>query len=108
MPLLGGLIASLFVGLAEFLVKFVTRKVAVVAAGIAVFIAITTTLYVALAGLVVGMVAVMPGGAAVAAGIWMVVPDNAAAVVSACLAADAAIAVYRMNVMNVMFSVYAG
>lgn len=107
MPLLGALITSLFVGIAEFFAKWVTRKVAVIAAGIAVFATLTATLYLALAVLVAGIVATLPASNALAIGIWLAVPDNGPAVVAACLAADAAIAIYRMNMLNVMFGVYA-
>jgi len=107
MPLLGALLVTLFVGLAEFFAKWITRKIAVVAAGIAVFLSITTALYFALSLLVAGIVVVFPMSAAVATGVWMMVPDNGPAVIAACIAGDAAIAVYRMNVTNVMFAVYA-
>lgn len=107
MPLLGALLTSLFVGLAEFFAKWVTRKVAAAAAGIAVFAALSTAVYLLLAGLVATIVVSLPGSAAIATGIWIALPDNAGACVSAALTADAAIAVYRMNVTNVMFAVYA-
>jgi Family of unknown function (DUF5455) len=107
MPLLAGLLSALFVGIAEFFAKWITRKVAVIAAGIAVYAAITGALFIGLAALVNGFVMAFPAGSAVATGVWLMIPDNGPLMVSACLAADAAVAVYRMNVQNVLFSVYA-
>lgn len=107
MPILGGLLSGLFVAIAEFFAKWITRKAAAAAAGITVFVGLSTAMYLALAAIVAGIVVTMPMSSAVATGIWMFVPDNAPAVVSACLVADTTVAVYRMNVMNVQFAVYA-
>lgn len=107
MPLLGTLLSGLFVGIAEFFAKWITRKVAAAAAGIAIFMTITGALYLALAALVTGLVYAFPPSASLATGIWLAVPDNTPAVLAAVLSCDAAVAIYRMNVMNVQFSVYA-
>lgn len=105
MPLLGSLLSSLFVGIAEFFAKWVSRKVAAVGAAIAVMATLTGTLYVALGALVSGIAWSLPASQAVSLGIWLVVPDNGPACVAACLAADAAIAIYRLNVLNVQFAI---
>ena len=108
MPILGSLLTTLFVGIAEFFAKFITRRIAVIAAGIAVMGTLTTALYVGLAALVAGLSFVLPSYPGVMTGIWMFTPDNAPLCVSIALATDAAVAVYRLNVLNVLFSVQGG
>lgn len=106
MPVIGALLVTLFAGLAEFFAKYVTRKVAVVGAGITLFLTMTTALWVGLGAAITGLAVALPSNSALLTGMWIAIPDNAPAVVAACLSADAVIAVYRMNVMNVMFGVY--
>ena len=107
MPLLGGLITALFVGIAEFFAKWVTRKVAGGAAAIAIFGVITTALFVGLGAAAGSIAYAMPAGSGIALGVWLMVPDNAPACLAVAFGADAAVAVYRMNVLNVQFGVYA-
>lgn len=107
MPLLAALITSLFVAIAEFFAKFITRKVAAVAAGFTIMATITTALYVGLGVLVTSIAWAFPTHPALATGIWIMIPDNAAACIAAAIAADVSIAVYRLNVLNVQFAVYA-
>lgn len=107
MPVLGGLLTSLFVQLAELFALYVGRKLAAAAAGIAVFGAITATLFVALAATVQALFVALPANSAVLTGVWIAVPDNGPACIATALAAELALTVYRMNVMNVQFGVYA-
>ena len=105
MPLLGGLLSGLFVGLAEFFAKWLTRKVAATVAGIAVMVSLTGAAYVAMGALVLGLAYVLPANAGVSLGIWLFIPDNGPACIAACLGADVAMAIYRQNLMFVMFSI---
>jgi hypothetical protein len=107
MPLLAGLLVSLFGSIAEFFALGVARKTAAVLAGIAIMAVITAALWVAMSALVVAIAVVMPTASYVLLGCYLFVPDNALACISACFAADTAIAIYRLNVLNVQFAVYA-
>jgi hypothetical protein len=100
MPLLSSLLGWLFVGLAEFLGKWLTKKAATGVAGVAVFATLTTAMLTAAALTINGLIPSLPGGTYISLGLWLAVPDNGPAVVSACLATDAAVAVYRWNVSN--------
>ena len=105
MPLLGGLISGLFVGIAEFFAKWLTRNLAATLAGIAVMGTLTAAVYVAMGALVLGLTYVLPASASVSLGIWFFIPDNGPACIAACLGADVAMAIYRQNLMFVMFSI---
>lgn len=107
MPLLAGALTALFLGIAEFFAKWITRKVAVIAAGIAVMATITGILFFALSIAIMALQQTFPMNPALATGIWIMIPDNAAACIAAMLGWDATLHVYRMNVLNVQFSVYA-
>jgi len=107
MPIFGGLIASLFVGIAEFFAKWITRKVAVIGAGIAVMASITAALFLALSAVIAGIAVTFPMNPALATGIWILIPDNATACIAAMLGWDVTLHVYRLNVLNVQFAVYA-
>lgn len=104
MPILGQLLTSLFLGIAEFFAKFIGRRVAAAAAALAVFAGLTTALFVLLGAIVSGLVLALPSGSAFSIGVWLMIPDNAAACVAACISADAAVAIYRVNVLNVKFA----
>lgn len=101
MPLLGGLVLSLFQGLFGLIALYVTKRVAVVAAAVATVATITTAFYAACAALVVGVMSGFPGGVYALLGVWLVVPDNAGLCVAAIVAADAAVALYRFNIGSV-------
>lgn len=100
MPLLGNLLIWLFSGLAEFLGKYLSKKAAAGLAGVGVFALLTAAMLGAAATAINTLIPAMPGGQYVSLALWLVVPDNGPAVVSACLATDAAVAVYRWNVTN--------
>jgi len=100
MPLLGGLLLSLFSGLSEFLVKYLGKKAGFGLAAVSTFALLTGTFLGAMAMAINGLIPAMPGGQYISLGMWLAIPDNAPAVVSACLAADATAAVYRWNKYN--------
>lgn len=107
MPVLGGLISSLFVQLAELFAVYVGRKVAAALAGMAIFASITLALFGAMVGVISVLFIALPSYPAVLTGIWIAIPDNGPACVSTAIAADIALSIYRMNVLNVQFGVYA-
>jgi hypothetical protein len=107
MPLLGALLVSLFAGLAEFFAKFLTRKVAVAGAAITLFLGLTTALFVGIGAMISALAVAIPGDTMFATGLWLAIPDNGPGVFAACVAADALIAVYRINVTNIMVGVSA-
>lgn len=100
MPILGNLMIWLFSGLAEFFGKYLSKKAAAGLAGVGVFSTLTLSLLGLAAATINTLIPAMPGGQFVSLALWLVVPDNGPAVVSACLATDAAVAVYRWNVAN--------
>jgi hypothetical protein len=106
MPLLGGLFIGLFTGLAEFFAKYLTKKLSLIAAAMATFLALTIGFWSAVTAALVGLSYSFPGGSAVAIGVWLMIPDNAPACVSACLAVDTAVGLYRWNIANLKFASY--
>lgn len=100
MSLLANLFIWLFSGLAEFFGKYLTKKAAAATAGVTVFSTLTLSLLSASAVLINTFIPAMPGGQYVSLALWLVVPDNGPAVVSACIAMDTAVVVYRWNVAN--------
>ena len=104
MPLLGGLMTALFMGIAEFFAKWLTRNLAATIAGIAVMVSLTGALYVAMGALVLGIAYALPLTPGVSLGIWLFIPDNGPACIAACLGADVAMAIYRQNLMYVQLA----
>lgn len=100
MPILGNLLIWLFSGIAEFFGKYLAKKTAIGLAAVTVFAGLTAALLATAAVVIQSLIPAMPGGQYVSLALWLVVPDNGPAVVSACLAADASVAVYRWNVAN--------
>lgn len=82
MPLLGALLVSLFSGLADVLVKFLSRKVAMAAAAVTLFGTITTACYVGVRSAMSALATAIPGGY-FATGLSIGVPDNGPACVAA-------------------------
>lgn len=106
MPLLGGLFMGLFAGFAEFLAKYVTKKMALAGAAVATFATLTAAFYVAVTATLVGISMTFPGGSAVAVGVWLMVPDNAPACISAIISCDTAVGLYRWNMENIRLASY--
>lgn len=106
MPLLAGFLGGLFAGLADFFARWFTKKVAFAAAAVATFAALTLALYGAVSALLAGVVLSFPGGGPVAAGVWLMVPDNGPLCVAAMVSIDTAVALYRWNVENLRLAAY--
>jgi hypothetical protein len=101
MPLLAGLLVTLFSGLVGLLTTWLTKKVALVVAAIATFGALTIALVVAMQALVAGLLLAFPEvDPVVLTFLWVAVPDNLPACVAACIGADTAVALYRWNSAN--------
>jgi hypothetical protein len=102
MPLLGGLLITLFGGIASFLVQFIAKKAALAIAAVATFGLLTAGLIAGLQLLVAGLITAFPESNPVFLSmLWVAIPDNAAACVSVCIATDTACALYRWNAANV-------
>lgn len=99
MPLLGGLLVTLFTGLVDFFVRFFTRDVALRLAFGALLVAGFATLYAAIAAALAAVSVVTPD--AVLQGFSWFLPANTAACVSAMLATDAACTGFRLYVLGV-------
>lgn len=106
MPLLGGLFVGLFGALVDFFVKYVTKKVALMSAALATFLLLTLAFWAAVTAALLGVAVTFPGGDAVAIGVWLMVPDNAPLCLSAIVAVDTAVGLYRWNVENLRFASY--
>lgn len=95
MPVLGGLLLSLFGGFASFLAGFMAVKTAKIVAALAAFTALNVALWAAAAAIFATLGAVFP--TIVMTGVWVMVPDNATVCLSARLAWDTALALHRWN-----------
>jgi len=106
MPILAGLLVSIFSGLVAFFVKYFSKKLAIGVAAVAVFAGLTLTLWAALGLALSGLVAVMPGENGFAIGLWVAVSYNGQVLAAVTVAADSAIALYKWNVENLRLMAY--
>lgn len=106
MPLLSALILGLFTGLADFFTRWFTKKIAFAAAAVAAFTALTVTLWGVMTAAIAAIAVSLPSDPGVLLGLWLAIPDNGPAVVSAVFAFDAALALYRWNVENLKLASY--
>lgn len=107
MPLLAGLLVTLFGNMFSWFLKYAGTKVALAAAAITSFAALTTALMVAIAAILSGLNAVLPSVMpGLAIGIWVAVPDQTSFCISSYFAADAAIALYCWNTQNLKLAAY--
>ena len=95
MPVLGGLIVSLFGGLASFFVRFIGVRLAAIDAAVGTWGALTVALYTAAGAVSATLSATFPPF--IMTGVWLFVPDNAVACVSAAMMCDTLVALYRWN-----------
>lgn len=95
MPILGGLLVSLFSGLASFFATWLGLRAAAVAAALATFATLNAALYAAALAAVAGIGATFPS--IVMTGVWLMVPDNAVLCFSAIATCDTFCALYRFN-----------
>lgn len=105
MPLLAGLLLSLFGSLAGFFVQWFTKKVAFAVAAIATFAALTVALYIGMSLLLSGLSVTFPGGV-LQTFLWLAVPDSAPVAIAAMIGADTAISLYKWNVENLRLASY--
>lgn len=107
MPILAGLIGSLFGGLASFFAQFMAKKAAFAVAAVAAFTALTVALVAAMQAMIAGVVVVFPEtNGIVLTAIWVALPDSATTLIGMVLSADAVIALYRWNVQNLQLASY--
>jgi hypothetical protein len=98
MPLLGGLMLTLFAGLLDFFVKFFTRDVALRLAFGALMVASFVVLYGAAVGLMSAIAVTMPSF--LVSAIAFAFPSNVSGCLAAALGADAACMGYRLYVVG--------
>jgi len=96
MPLLGGLIATLFGGLAAWLAAYVGKKAAVTVAFAAVVLAMTAALWVALLGLAAAVS--WPSIPGLQIGLWLANADAFSGLVATVIGTEVTISAYRYNV----------
>lgn len=106
MPILAGLFAGLFGALADFFVRFVTKKTAFGLAAISVFSALTIAVMATFTGFInsVLVLDVLPD--AVVFGFWYFMPSSFPAAFASVVSAHIAAALYRWNVENVRLMAY--
>ncbi len=95
MPLLGGLLVSLFGGLLTFFVKFLAVRGAAVAAALATFAALWAVVFTAASVAASSVTMAFPTMAMT--GVWLFVPDNAPVCLAAILSIDTAALMYKWN-----------
>lgn len=105
MPLLGGLMVSLFGGLASFLASVIGMRAAVLLAGITASLGMLATLTAAITAALAGLVAAMPTESGFLTGLYFAVPDNGPAVIAFVLMVDGSLAVYRLGMDKVRMAV---
>jgi len=105
MPILAGLLLSLFTGFASFLAQWLTKKAAFAVAAIATFGLLTIAFYATLSVILNSLVAAVPSGALPTL-LWLAVPDVLPGVIAAMIATDTAVALYTWNVENLRLASY--
>jgi len=95
MPLLAAWFATVWTKVTVLLALYFTKKAAAIVASAAALSVLVVTMYTAVGALASGAAASLPAGGAL--GIWLFVPDNAAACITACIACDVAVALYGLN-----------
>lgn len=99
MPILGAMFVALAERLFGFLVKFTTQKIAFGAAAVAALGVLVVALVAVLSAGVAAVVGAFPAMALT--GVWVMVPDNAVAVLAWIFTVDGAVALYAWNRGNV-------
>lgn len=106
MPLLAGLIVTLFGSLFQWFLKYASTKIALAAAAITAFAGLTAALLAAGTVAMTTLQAVLPDMPGVLIGVWVAVPDQTAACISLYFASDAVVALYAWNVQNLKLAAY--
>lgn len=106
MPILAGLLVALFDKLLAYFAQYFTKKVALGLSAVAIFAGLTTALMVTLKALITGAMAFLPSYPGMEVAAWVAVPGNLVPALSACIATDSAVALYRWNVENLKILAY--
>ena len=101
MPLLSGLLTTLFGALFANIAAIIGIRAAVAVAAIASYAALTAALVAAMAALAATLTTSFPGAEQLAVGLYLFVPSTAPAALAAVFTCDAACALYRWKVTNV-------
>jgi hypothetical protein len=101
MPLIAGLITTLFGALFTQVAAVIGIRKAVVAACIAAAAVLTGAFVAAMAALSSALMTGFPGSAQIAVGLYLAVPVTAPAALAAVFTCDAACSLYRWKLMNV-------
>jgi hypothetical protein len=106
MPVFAGLFSGLFASIASFFALHVAKKTAYGLAAVAVFALLTAALMALIAASIETALAysALPQGVVIGFAYFM--PDNFPACVSALVAADVAVALYKWNVENLRLMAY--
>jgi len=107
MPIFAGLLTGLFSSIADFFVRFLTKKIAFAAAAITTFGIATTALYTALSVALNAVSMTVPDVPGLSIGIWLVITPNAPVIVSTVIAFDATLAIYRWNIQTLRLATFA-
>jgi hypothetical protein len=101
MPLLSGLVITLFGGLfAQFATIFGTRM-AVAAAAVTAVSLLTVAFFAAMAALAATITAGFPTAHSIGLGLWLFVPSNTPACLAAIVTCDTACSLYRWKMTNI-------
>lgn len=106
MPMLAALMVSIFNGLINFFVTYFSKKVAIGLAAVAIFFTLTVSLFTVMTTAFSALVYQFPADSSLAMGLWVAVPPNFLACLSAAVACDTAVALYRWNVENLRILSY--
>lgn len=106
MPVLASLLVSMFTALLNMFATWLTKKVAIGLAAVTTFAALTLALWTAIGLALNGISAVSGYDSGVAIGLWVAFSTNGQMVLSATVAADTAIALYRWNSENLKLMAY--
>lgn len=106
MPWLATLLVSIFNALVNFFVVWFTKKTAIGLAAIAVFFTLTVGLWTIVGTSLHALTYALLDHPGFLMGLWVAVPSNAQACISATIAADTAIALYKWNNENLRLMAY--
>lgn len=103
MPILAGLFTSFFASLASFFGQFMAKRFALGMAALAVMATVTTGFYATCSALLNGVSAALPSWPGMEIAVWVAAPEILPVAVSACIAADVAVALYQWNQKQLKF-----
>lgn len=106
MPLLAGLLLSLFTGLASFFTQWFAKKAAFGAAAVITFAALTGGLYLTLSVLISTVVSSMPQSGVLMSIVSMALPAQLPAAIAVYFGVDTAVALYAWNCENLKLASY--